>query len=189
MLLAGGAGLFAKFLPVPPAVLTAGRTLFGSLALLMYARATATSLRLGGAKELAALALSGALLAAHWFTFFHAIQVSTVAIGLLAFSAFPLFTTFLEPALFREPLRPRDLGTALTVTLGLVLVTPSFDLGDHLTRGLLWGLLSAFAYAFLWRASLPGPAALAGIALLVLGVWLGVRSFSRAAGAAARVVT
>lgn len=149
VLLAGGAGLFAKFLPVGAAVLTAGRTLFGCLALLAFALLTRQSLRLRNRRDLLALALSGALLAAHWFTFFLAIQVSTVAIGLLAFSTFPLFVTFLEPLVFGERLRRRDVAVALTVSAGLVLVTPGFDLGNHLTQGLLWGVLSAFLYALL----------------------------------------
>jgi drug/metabolite transporter (DMT)-like permease len=149
VLLAGGAGLFAKFLSVGPMVLTSGRTLFGSLALLLVALLTKSSLRLNGARDLLALALSGALLAAHWFTFFLSIHVSTVAIGLLAFSTFPLFATFLEPLVFGERLHRRDVVMALAVTAGLVLVTPSFDFGNHLTQGLLWGILSAFLYAVL----------------------------------------
>lgn len=149
VLLAGGAGLFAKFVPVSPIVLTAGRTVFGSLALLLVALAAGSSLRLRSAKDLFILALSGAILAAHWFTFFLSIQVSTVAIGLLAFSSFPLFTTFLEPLVFGEALRRRDVVTAAFVTTGLVLVTPSFDIGNHMTQGLLWGVVSALAYAVL----------------------------------------
>lgn len=149
VLLAGGAGLFAKLVPVSSITLTAGRTMFGSLALLLFALATRTSLRLHGPKDLALVALSGAILALHWFTFFHAIQVSTVAIGLLAFSAFPLFTTFLEPLVFGERLRRREVLTALVVTAGLVLVVPGFDPGNRMTQGLLWGLLSAFSYAVL----------------------------------------
>lgn len=149
VLLAGGAGLFAKFLSVGPMVLTSGRTLFGSLALLTVAMLTRSSLRLLGARDLLALALSGALLAAHWFTFFLSIHVSTVAIGLLAFSTFPLFATFLEPLVFGERLHRRDVVMASVVTAGLVLVTPSFDFGNHLTQGLLWGILSAFLYAVL----------------------------------------
>ncbi|OWW19909.1 DMT family transporter [Noviherbaspirillum denitrificans] len=149
VLLAGGAGLFAKLLAVSPAVLTAGRTVFGSIALLLFALVTKASLRPASAKDLVLLALSGAILAFHWFTFFLAIQVSTVAIGLLAFSTFPLFTTFLEPLVFGERLHRRDILTAVAVTAGLVLVTPSFDLGNHLTQGLLWGMLSAFSYAVL----------------------------------------
>lgn len=149
VLLAGGAGLFAKLVPVSSMTLTAGRTVFGSLALLLFALFTKTSLRLRGGRDCALVALSGAILAAHWFTFFHAIQVSTVAIGLLAFAAFPLFTTFLEPLVFGERIRPRDIVTALIVTAGLVLVVPGYDFGNHLTQGLLWGLLSALTYAVL----------------------------------------
>jgi drug/metabolite transporter (DMT)-like permease len=149
VLLAGGAGLFAKFVPVSPMVLTSGRTAFGSLALLLAALLTGSSLRLRSVKDLFVLALSGAILAAHWFTFFLSIQVSTVAIGLLAFSSFPLFATFLEPLVFGEPLRRRDVVTAVFVTVGLVLVTPSFDVNNHLTQGLLWGVVSALAYAVL----------------------------------------
>lgn len=149
VLLAGGAGLFAKLVPVSPMVLTAGRTVFGSLALLAFAFLTRTSLRLRNRKDLLTLLASGMILAAHWFTFFLSIQVSSVAIGLLAFSTFPLFTTFLEPLLLGERLRRQDVMTAIAVTVGLVLVTPSFDVGNQLTQGLLWGILSAFCYAVL----------------------------------------
>ncbi|GIZ50441.1 DMT family transporter [Noviherbaspirillum aridicola] len=149
VLLAGGAGLFAKLVPVGSLTLTAGRTVFGSLALLLFAVLTRTSLRLQGGRDLGLVALSGAILALHWFTFFHAIQVSTVAIGLLAFAAFPLFTTLLEPLVFGERLRRREVATALAVTAGLILVVPGFDFGNRMTQGLLWGLLSALTYAVL----------------------------------------
>jgi len=39
--------------------------------------------------------------------------------------------------------------------------------------------LAAFSYAFIWRGEVPGTSALAGIALLVVGVLLGVRAFQR----------
>jgi drug/metabolite transporter (DMT)-like permease len=149
VLLAGGAGLFAKLVPVSPMVLTSGRTIFGSLALLVFAILTKTSLRLRSRKDLLTLLASGMILAAHWFTFFLSIQVSSVAIGLLAFSTFPLFTTFLEPLVHGERLRRQDVVTAIVVSAGLVLVTPSFDFGNQLTQGLLWGILSAFCYAVL----------------------------------------
>jgi drug/metabolite transporter (DMT)-like permease len=149
VLLAGCAGLFAKLLTVGAAQLTAGRTVFGSVALLLFALATRKNLRLATLKDTAALVLSGMILALHWFSFFHSIQVSTVAIGLLSFSTFPLFTTFLEPLVFGERIRREDMVTALVVTVGLALVTPSLDFSNHLTQGVLWGILSALAYAVL----------------------------------------
>jgi len=149
VLLAGCAGLFAKLLTVSAAQLTAGRTVFGSMALLAFALITGKSPRLATRKDTAALAFSGVILALHWFSFFHSIQVSTVAIGLLSFSTFPLFTTFLEPLMFGERIRREDMVTAFVVTLGLALVTPSLDFSNHLTQGVLWGIVSALAYAVL----------------------------------------
>lgn len=149
VLLAGGAGLFAKFVEASPAVITCGRTLFGSAALAVVALLIQSDLRVRCRKDLVMLAGSGAILALHWFSFFVAIRVSTVAIGLLAFSSFPLFVTFLEPVIFRERLRGHDVITAVLVVLGLILVTPNWDLSDHLTQGVLWGVFSAFTYALL----------------------------------------
>ncbi len=149
VLLAGGVGLFAKFIAVSPMVITCGRTAFGSITLAAAAVLTHLSLRIRNRKDLLMLALSGMILAMHWFTFFLSIQVSTVALGLLSFSTFPLFVTFLEPIFFNERLCHRNVITALAVVAGLVLVTPSFDIRNHLTQGVLWGILSAFTFALL----------------------------------------
>ena len=149
VLLAGGAGLFAKVVIASPEVITFGRTLFGSLALAGTAALMKSNLRLRNRKDLFMQALSGAILAVHWYSFFVSIQVSTVAIGLLAFSTFPLFVTFLEPFIFNERLQLYDVITAVAVVAGLILVTPNWDIGNHSTQGVLWGVLSAFTYAVL----------------------------------------
>jgi drug/metabolite transporter (DMT)-like permease len=148
-LLMGLTGLFGKFLDVSPFVITGGRTIVGSLALLMAAKVMREDLRVRGARDWWFFAVSGGLLAIHWLTFFRAIQVSTVAIGLLAFSCFPLFVTFLEPVMFRERLRGVDILMAVAVVAGLAIVTPSFDAGDRMTQGVMWGVGSGFAYAIL----------------------------------------
>ena len=72
--------------------------------------------------------VQGILLASHWVLFFLSIQLSSVALGLVTFSSFPLFVTFLEPLFFRERLKPFDLGTALAVFAGIVLVVPDLNL-------------------------------------------------------------
>ncbi|HXH03607.1 MAG TPA: DMT family transporter [Candidatus Competibacteraceae bacterium] len=147
VLLFGLAGLFGKFLTLPALIIVFGRTVFAALTLSL-------ALALGGAtlrprQGMARLALSGAVLVLHWFTFFHAIQLSSVAIGLLGFASFPLFITLLEPWTSGERLCPFDLLSAGLVSLGLVLVVPRFDLGDSLTQGLLWGIASGLSFAVL----------------------------------------
>lgn len=145
----GCAGLFGKFLTVSALVLVFGRTFFAALVLWPAARFQRVSLKPGSLKDQGALVITGVLLAVHWLTFFQAIIVSSVALGLLTFSSFPLFVTLLEPLIFKERLRRMDLGFAALVALGLVLVTPSLDFGDTAFQGALWGVASGFTFALL----------------------------------------
>ena len=149
VLLFGLAGLFGKLLTLPVLVIVFGRTLFASLTLGAILFCSSISLRTESRQDLAVLILLGALLAVHWITFFHAIQISTVAVGLLSFSTFPLFVTFMEPYFFKEKLRLFDILFAGFVLLGLVLVVPSFDFQNNITQGVFWGTISGLTFAVL----------------------------------------
>lgn len=91
----------------------------------------------------------GIILAIHWSTFFKSIQVSTVAIGLITFSTFPVFVILLEPYFFKEKIKFTDILTCLITFFGVVLVVPEFQLGNNLTQGILYGIVSGFTYAVL----------------------------------------
>ncbi|MDJ0839692.1 MAG: DMT family transporter [Acidobacteriota bacterium] len=145
----GIAGLFGKLVQQPATVIVAGRTICAALILFLVAAKQARSLRPDNRRDQVFLALTGALLALHWFTFFQSIQVSTVAVGLLTYASFPLFVTFMEPIFFREKIRGLDILFALLVTAGLILVVPDFDLGNRTTQGAAWGVLSGFTFALL----------------------------------------
>ena len=149
VLLFGIAGLFGKFLFLSPLVIVFGRTSFAALtlsAILFYSK---TQIRTKTIQDFTVLILLGIILAIHWITFFHAIQMSTVAVGLLTFSTFPVFVTFMEPYFFKEKLRRFDLLTAASVVLGLILVIPSLDFQNHITQGAFWGTISGFTFAVL----------------------------------------
>lgn len=149
VVLLGFTGLFAKLIQQDAAIIVAGRALVASAALLLWFFLTRQRLRVALDRTFALLLLSGAILAAHHYAFFHSIQVSSVAIGVLGFATFPLFVTLLEPLLFDEPFRRIDLVTALTVFVGIYVVSPLHHLTDANTIGLLWGVLSGFVYALL----------------------------------------
>lgn len=145
----GFAGLFGKAIHASPAGITFGRTGFAALALLAALAVSRTGFSIRSPRSLFTLALSGVLLALHWFAFFQSIRVSTVAIGLLTFATFPLFVTFLEPLFFGEKLETYDVAAAVAVMAGLALVIPSFDFSNRVTQGVLWGLLSGVSFAAL----------------------------------------
>ncbi len=144
-LLFGFAGLFGKWLVLPPATIVLGRTLVAAVALwaLLW-----ISCEPRGRFEWR-LAAGGAVLALHWIAFFQAIQTSSVAIGLSGFASFPVFVLLLEASMQKHPLSHGDWMRALVVSCGLALIAPELRLDNHVVRGLLWGILSGFTFALL----------------------------------------
>lgn len=105
VLLFGLAGLFAKWVQLPAVIIVLGRVIFSSISLLVLLKIKKGSIRLKSGKDYVLMITAGIVLAVHWTTFMQSIQTSTVAIGTLTFSTFPLFVTFLEPILFHERLK------------------------------------------------------------------------------------
>ncbi|ACN16612.1 RhaT [Desulforapulum autotrophicum HRM2] len=149
VVLFGFAGLFGKFLTCTPLVIVFGRTAFAALALLPLVLASKANPLGEKTPRLKVYILQGVLLAVHWCTFFLSIQISTVALGLLTFSTFPLFTTLLEPFFFKQQIKQKDLVMALIVFAGLILVLPSFDFSQKPAQGAVWGTVSGFTFALL----------------------------------------
>ena len=149
VLLFGLAGLFAKWVAQPAIIIVLGRVFFASIFLAMVLLWRKESIRLNRHRDYLYLALMGVVLAIHWVTFFQAIQMSTVAIGLLTFSTFPVFVTFMEPYFFKEKIRRADVIVALVTFVGVALVIPSFELGNDMTQGAIWGVVSGFTFAIL----------------------------------------
>lgn len=145
----GLSGLFGKLFSLPPMVIVFGRVFFSSIFLLTIMLYLKKDIKLKQQKHYFYLVIMGVILAIHWSTFFKAIQLSTVAIGLLTFSTFPVFLTFLEPYFFKEKIKLSDIIIAIVTFLGVLLVIPKFELGSNLTQGVFWGILSGFTYAIL----------------------------------------
>lgn len=149
-LLFGLSGIFGKLAATAPLNIVGGRALFAVLALALFARLFGQA---GGqfpsVRQLGLLALGGLLLGSHWLSFFESVRVSGVAIATLGFASFPAFTVLLEGLLFGERTRPSEFAMVALVSLGLVLVTPEFNLDSQATVGLLWAVLSGLLFALL----------------------------------------
>lgn len=147
----GLAGLFGKLVAADATVIVFGRTLFAAIALapvaFWFGRNTSRRPPFGKLLGL------GVLLALHWITFFLAIQTSTVAIGLLTFASFPIFTLLLELLTRQRSGRWTDGTLTLAVVTGLILITPQLSWDSSAFRGALWGVLSGFTFALLTLAN------------------------------------
>jgi len=152
-LLFGLAGLFGKWVKEPPTVIVFGRVFFASITLFPLIKTFRLNLKPHAKVEGFYLFMLGALLALHWITFFHSIKVATVAIGLLAYSTFPVFTSLLEPVLLKENFRLLNLLAACLCLLGVYYLVPSFDPGQPVFQGVLWGVISGFLFSWLTIAN------------------------------------
>ncbi|GAB6905148.1 DMT family transporter [Desulfosarcina cetonica] len=149
VLLFGLAGLFGKFLSMPAWMIVFGRTGFAMLALGSVLLASRNRHWPKDPRSIAVFGLLGVILAIHWITFFHAIQVSSVAVGLLSFSTFPVFTALIEPWWFDERRRVIDMVTALLVFSGLAIMVYPVPAGGQVLKGALWGTVAGFTFAIL----------------------------------------
>jgi drug/metabolite transporter (DMT)-like permease len=149
VLLFGLAGLFGKWLSISPLLIVLGRVFFASLTLTLILLLSRQGFDVNPHKTYLLLLFLGFILSVHWVSFFQSIQVSSVAVGLLSYSTFPVFTTFLEPAFFKERVVKSNVFFSFLCLFGVFLIIPDFTIDDTTFQGVLWGLLSGFTFAIL----------------------------------------
>ncbi len=149
----GIAGVIGQYVEVPSVMVALGRVICSSLILLTIAFVKKEILKLESKKDYLLIIFAGAVLAIHWTSFFQSIQVSSVAIGTITFSTFPLFLTFLEPLIYHEKLSVRSLVSAIVLFVGVVITIPEFSMKNQVTIGIVWGMLSSLTYAIITLAN------------------------------------
>lgn len=152
-MLFGLAGVVAQFVEISAVMVALGRVICSSALLLIIALVKKDRLRLDSKRDVLLIILTGAVMAAHWTTFFQSIQVSTVAIGTITFSTFPLFLTFLEPIIFHEKIRRQSIFSAIILFIGVLITIPEFSMANDTTIGIIWGMICSLTYAILTLAN------------------------------------
>lgn len=149
VMLFGLAGVIGKFVNVPAIIVTFGRVFFSTSFLLLVTLIKKGKVKLNNKHDYWLIIVAGIVMAIHWYTFLEAIQLSTVAIGTITFSTFPLFVTFLEPLIYHERLKLKNVIIALTMFVGVIITIPEFSLTNSQTIGIIVGMISSFSYALL----------------------------------------
>lgn len=149
VMLFGFSGVLAQYVQVPAVLVAMGRVICSSLLLLAISLVKKDKLTLESKKDYALIIGTGVIMAIHWSSFFQAIQVSSVAIGTITFSTFPLFLTFMEPVVFKEKFRARSVISAVILLAGVYITVPEFSVENQVTVGILWGILCSFTYAIM----------------------------------------
>ncbi len=84
--------------------------------------------------------LTGFVVCIHWFTFFHAIKLSNVSVGLVCMSSTALFTSILEPIFLKKKVRLYEiLFSAIIIASMAMILSVEFQY----VAGIIFGLISA----------------------------------------------
>lgn len=146
-------GVVGQFVEIPSVLVAMGRVICSSIILFTIAKVKKSNLALDSKKDYLLIIGAGMVLAAHWTTFFQSIQVSTVSIGTITFSTFPLFLTFIEPIVFHEKLKLKSIVSAVILLIGVLITIPEFSMENQVTIGIIWGMISSFTYAIITLAN------------------------------------
>jgi len=140
-------GVLGKSILFPPEITIWWRCLFAAFIIGLFCWYKKYNLKIKSKKDAASLLLSGFLLGGHWVTYFYALQLSNVAIGMLSLFTYPIITTLLEPLFFKINLSKYQLVLGGVIIIGIYFLTPEMNFENNDTKGVLMGIISAFFYA------------------------------------------
>ena len=145
--------MFGKLVSTSAIFIVFGRVLFAAAVLLAFQLYRKKQIRPDNMRDALGFIGLGALMAFHWFTFFHSIQISTVAIGILMFSSFTVFTIFLEPLYFKTKLSAEACISGMMCCVGVGIIGGADYDTDNIAWGVIWGLIAGFTYAVMLLAN------------------------------------
>jgi drug/metabolite transporter (DMT)-like permease len=125
---------------IPADKITFFRTLiaFGSLLIITPLIRKRKKLSL---KQILSLVGVGFIVGLHWYCFFQSIKSSNVSVGVVCMSSSTLFTSILEPIIFKRKLLLSELILSLAIIAGVVCI---FGFATQYVEGIIYGLISAF---------------------------------------------
>lgn len=147
VLIFGLTALFSKLIGLTAIEITLLRSVFAVIAIGVYIKYLNESLKLNNKRDYLIAMLLGFFLATHWVTYFHSMQVSSIAIGIISLYTYPVITVFLEPFFHGERPHINDILSAIVILFGIYLLVPTFSVDNQTAIGVFWGVLSAFMFA------------------------------------------
>jgi len=140
-------GVLGRSILLPPEITIWWRCLFAAFFIGLYCWYKKYDFRIKSRNDAYSLALSGLLFGGHWVTYFYALHLSNVAIGMLSLFTYPVITALLEPLFFKIKFNKSQLILSGLVLLGIYFLTPELNFENNDTKGVIMGVISAVLYA------------------------------------------
>ena len=140
-------GALGKFIDLPTPVIIWWRSALAGVFLLIFCLIKKVELKINSNKDRWTFLLASIFMGAHWITYFYALKLSNVAIGMLSLFTFPVIIALLEPLFTRIKFDPIHIVLGIMVLIGIYILAPEFNLKSSQLQGILLGILSAVCYS------------------------------------------
>lgn len=147
VLLFGGTALFSHLLPWSAIDITLFRTAIACVSLAIIIKLQRDEIKLNNRVDYGVALILGVSVGLHWVTYFYAMQLAGVAVGMLSFFCYPVVTVFLEPLFTKVKPHGRDIACAALVFFGIVLLVPELTFENDTTIGVAIGVVSGCLFA------------------------------------------
>jgi len=140
-------GILGRLVTMAPEVTIFWRCILAMIFIGLFIAVNKISIRIKSRNDLYYIIGGGFLMAVHWVTYFYSLTLANIAIAILTLHSFPAFTAVLEPIILKTKFKVYHIFLTALVILGVWIILPSDDLGNHMVLATLFGLVSGLTYA------------------------------------------
>ena len=146
-ILVSSSGALGRYIDMPTPLLIWFRAGLAALFLWVFCLYKRINLNVNTRKDRCTFLLAGICMGGHWITYFYALKLANVAIGMLSLFTFPIIVALLEPLFLKTTFDRIHILLGILVLVGVYILAPEFNLKNNDLQGALFGLLSAVCYA------------------------------------------
>ena len=139
--------VLGRYIELPTEIIIWFRASLAMVFLFGFCKYKKIDLRIKSSKDYFPFFISGVFMTAHWITYFYALKLANVALGVLSLYTFPIIIALLEPLFLKVKFNPIYILLGILVLTGLYILTPDFNIESSQVKGVLFGIFSAFCYA------------------------------------------
>ena len=140
-------GVLGRYIAMPSEVIIWFRAVLAMVFLYIFCKYKKIDLKIKSKTDYSPFIISSVLTAVHWITYFYALKLANVALGILSLYTFPIITALLEPLFLKVKFNPFYIVLGFMVLAGLYILVPEFNLESSQVKGILFGVFSALCYA------------------------------------------
>ncbi|APY09852.1 EamA family transporter [Seonamhaeicola sp. S2-3] len=138
--IAGFTAILGELITITAIPLVWYRMIMASILMFVYIKIAKVKLSIRP-KSVLKLSIAGIIIAAHWITFFGAIDEANISIALAMFSTGAFFASLIEPVVYKRKIIWYEILFGLIVITGVIIITQS---EIKYLSGIILGISSAF---------------------------------------------